>query len=222
MSIETVLLVLESVLLFFTILLLLYSIREGRHRDRLLVEVGRATRILTREEYFLTVSDAMLDAEREVIGSITGRRPSADDDKRVRTIVGHIEKLRGQGGTVRYLVPRFPDRLHVGARYRQAGAEIRYSSSLIQDIRYLVVDRRLVVIGIPESAGDQQATRKGYGIPSEGLAAMLEESFEHAWETATGHEAYVREMLRETGASPKLLARELHVDPAELERLAAG
>jgi hypothetical protein len=63
MTIETVLLILESVLLAVTIILLLYSIREGRDRRNLLLEVGKATKILTRQEYFLTVTDSRMDAQ---------------------------------------------------------------------------------------------------------------------------------------------------------------
>ena len=52
MTIETWLLVLESVLLIATIILLLFSIREGRGRKKLLLEVEQATKVLTRQEYF--------------------------------------------------------------------------------------------------------------------------------------------------------------------------
>jgi hypothetical protein len=69
MTINTVLLILESILLVATIILLLYSIREGRGRRNLLLEVGKATRILTRQEYFLNVTDSMMDAKDEVAGS---------------------------------------------------------------------------------------------------------------------------------------------------------
>lgn len=220
MNIEILLLVLESVLLVVTIILLLYSIKEGKHRDALLTEVGKATRILTREEYFLTISDSMMDAQSEVIGSITGRLPAGEDEKRVRAITGHIKQLRSKGGSARYVVPKFPDRLNVGHVYTRAGAEVRYSSSLmVQDVRYIVVDHKLVVMGIPEHVGDREATRKGYRIPSEGLAAMLADNFSKYWQAGTTYDAYVREVMKETGASPKLLARELHIDEAELERL---
>ena len=64
MQIETSLLILESVLLAFTIALLIYSIKEGKVRKSLLLEVGRATKILTRQEYFLTVRDAMSEASQ--------------------------------------------------------------------------------------------------------------------------------------------------------------
>lgn len=222
MNIETVLLILESILLVATLALLIYSIREGKHRDALLSEVEKATRILTRQEYFLTVMNAMMDADKHVIGSITGRLPTENDSKLIRNIEDNIKKLARHGVTIRYLVPKFHDRIKVGSLYTRAGAEVRYSSCLmVQDIRYIVVDHRLVIIGIPESTGNKEATKKGYRIPSEGLAAMLEDNFLKCWEESTGYEAYVREVIKETGASAKQLAREIHVDEKELERIAA-
>ena len=91
MTVETILLILESVLLLATIILLLFSLREGRGRRNLLLEVGKATKILTRQEYFLSVTDSMMDAKNEVVGVITGRLPAADDKKRVNEIVHHHE-----------------------------------------------------------------------------------------------------------------------------------
>jgi hypothetical protein len=221
-GIENLLLILESVLLIFTIILLLYSIKEGKHRDALLTEVGRATRILTRQEYFLAITDAMLGAEGEVLGAITGRLPAKEDNKRILAIVDHIEKLVSKGIHVAYLIPKFPDRLKIGHHYTKAGAEVRYSSCLmVQDLRYTIVDHKQVVLGIPERRGnDKDATKKGYSIPSEGLASMLEENFHHCWESSPNFEEYVREILHETGASPKLLAREFQIDEKELERIA--
>jgi hypothetical protein len=222
MSIETILLVLESILLVFTIALLIFSIREGRLRDKHLVEVEKATRILTRQEYFLTVMDAMTDAEEEIIGSITGRFPADQDRKRLRGITEDIKKLIRKGIGIKYLIPKFPDRLFIGHLYSSVGAEVRYSSCLmVQDIRYIVSDHKLVVLGIPDSTGNKEATKKGYRIPSEGLASMLEENFLNCWEKGKSYEVYAREVIRETGASPKNLARELHIDEKELERLAS-
>jgi len=222
MTINTVLLILESILLVATIILLLYSIREGRGRRNLLLEVGKATRILTRQEYFLNVTDSMMDAKDEVAGVITGRLPAEDDKKRVKDIINNIEKLTKDGVKVRYLIPKFHDRLHVGYLYNKAGAEVRYSvCAIANNIRYIIVDDRLAVIGIPESVGEKEATRKGYRIPSEGLAAILKDHFTRCWEESIFYEAYLKEIIRQTGATPKLLAKELQIDERELEKLAA-
>jgi len=221
MTLELLLLILESILLAATLVLLVYSIREGKHRDQLIREVGKATRILTRQEYFLAVADAMAGARREIVGSVTGRLPEAADRKRLRNIVGRIRRLARRGVRVAYLLPRFPDRLAVGSLFTRAGAEVRYSRcATVQDLRYMVVDGRLVVLGIPEGTGNREATRKGYRIPSEGLARLLADDFAACWSRATPYPTYAREIIAESGGSLSALARELCMDEKELRRLA--
>ncbi len=223
MRIEIVLLVTESVLLLFTIVLLLYSIREGKARKAIIMEVGRASKILTRQEYFITVTDSMNDAKEEVVGCITGRPPTQEDQKRTADIMNRIEKLVSGGVRIKYMMPKFPDRLHIGSLYAKAGAEIKYSTCLaVHDTRYIVVDDSLSVIGIAEGEGEKAATKKGYRIPSEGIAEILKEFFYRCWESSTGYEDYVREVLQQTGASPKHLAREFHMDEKELERIGSA
>jgi hypothetical protein len=219
MTVEMILLILESALLIATIILLLYSIREGKSRKNLLLEVGKATKILTRQEYFLTVTDSMMDAKVEIIGFITGRPPIEDDNKRVRDIINNVERLTKNGIKVKYLVPKFPDRLHIGYLYSKAGAEVRYNiCSIAGDIRYIIVDDRFVVIGIPESMGEKEATKKGYKIPSEGLATILKDHFDRCWEESMTYEKYVKESIKQTGLTPKQFGRELQIDEKEIER----
>jgi hypothetical protein len=222
MTIETILLILESVLLVTTVILLLFSLKEGRGRRKLLLEVGKAAKILSREEYFLSVTDSMMDAKVEIVGVITGRLPTADDKKRVNEIIHHIEKLKREGITARYLIPKFHDRLHIGHLYQKAGAEVRFSiCAIANNIRYIIADDRVVVIGIPESTGEKEATRKGYTIPSEGLAAILKDHFSRCWEESMNFKDYLKEIIRQTGASPGLLAKELQIDEREIEKLVA-
>ncbi len=219
MTVETILLLLESVLLVATIILLLYSIKEGKGRKNLLLEVGKTTKILTRQEYFLTVTDSMMDTRVEIVGFITGRLPTGDDKKRVRDILNNVEKLTKNDIKIKYLLPKFPDRLHIGYLYSRAGAEVRYNICAIEsDIRYMIVDDRSVVIGIPESMGEKEATKKGYRIPSEGLAAILKDHFYRCWGQSMMHEKYVEEAIKQTGLTPKQLGRELQIDGKELER----
>lgn len=219
MTVETILLILESTLLVATIILLLYSIREGKSRKNLLLEVGKATKILTRQEYFLTVTDSMMDAKVEIIGFITGRPPAEDDKKRVRDIINNIETLAKNGIKAKYLVPKFPDRLHIGYLYSKAGAEVRYNiCTNANDIRYIIVDERFVVIGIPESTGEKEATKKGYRIPSEGLAVILKDHFYRCWEESMMYEKYVKEAIKQTGLTPKQLGRELKIDENEIKK----
>jgi hypothetical protein len=218
-GLELGLLVLESILLVATLVLLMFSIKEGRERDKLIMEVGRATKILTRHEYFITVTDNMMDSKEEVIGCITGRLPTGEDKKRTRDVVTNIEKLTRAGVKVKYLLPKFHDRLHVGWLYTQAGAEVRYSAfPQVDDFRYMVVDSRVSIIGIPERIGETQATKKGYCIPSEGLSSILKEHFNKSWDEGITYEQYVKETLQQTGASPRALAKELEMDESELRR----
>ncbi len=219
-DIETVLLILESVLLIATVVLLLYSLKEGRGRKKLLLEVGRAAKILTRQEYFLMVTDCMMEAKAEVIGFITGRPPVGDDEKRVRNIIVDIERVSKRGVKVKYLIPKLHDRLHIGFLYTKAGAEVRYGACAIAtDIRYIVADDKLVLAGIPESTGETEATRKGYRIPSESLAGILREHFFKCWEEGTPYEEYLKEIIKQTGVTPKLLGKELQIDEKELVKL---
>lgn len=220
MNVETILLILESILLVVTIILLLYSIKEGKERRSLLLEVGKATKILTRQEYFLTVKDSMMDTEKEITGFITGRPPSQDDEKRIKDIAHNIEILTSRGVKVKYLMPKFHDRIQIGYLYKKAGAEIRYSPCAIaNNIRYIIIDERITVIGIPECVGEKEATRKGYRIPAEGLASILKDHFYSCWDQSTVFEDYVREIVKQTGASPKMLEKELHIEKKEIEKI---
>lgn len=220
-TLELGLLILESVLLLVTVLLLVKSIREGRGRDALIMQVERATRILTRHEYFLTVTDSMLEAKSEVIACITGRQPAGEDIKRVREIANCIERLTKAGVQVKYIMPKFHDRLYAGWLYSETGAEVRYSGSpLSLDFRYTVVDEDLAVIGIPKGAAEKEATKNGYRIPSDGLASILSRHFYECWQESISFEEHLRETIKQTGATPRLLARELGIDEKEVEKVA--
>ena len=220
MTLEIGLLALESILLVATIILVVYSIREGRQRDKLLLEMGKATKILTRQEYFLTVLDSMLGAQEEIVGCITGRIPAGDDKQMTRDIFSTIESIAKKGIRVKYLMPKFPDRLHMGYLYTKAGAEVLYSSCLmVHNMRFIIIDERIVVIGVPESVGETEATKKGYRIPSEGLAMVLRNYF-NSCEKQMGFADYAREVMKQTGATLQHLAREYKIDEEELKKLA--
>lgn len=222
MSLEAALILIESVLLLATIALLVYSLREGRLRNKLIIEVGKATRTLTRMEYFLAVHDSMMDAKKEVFGCITGRRLGFEDEKRVQDIVVTIKKLTKSGVKVKYLMPKFQDRLYMGLLYSSAGAEIRYAScSMVHSLRYIVVDGRMVVIGIPEIAGKQAATNRGHRIPSSALARIMKDHYYDCWNKDLTFEQYFREVLEQTGVSQKQLVHELHLNTNDLEKILA-
>jgi hypothetical protein len=217
-GLESGLLVLESILLVVTIALLTFSIKEGRARDKLISEVGRATKMLSRQEYFVTLTDYMLDSEKEIVGFITGRLPIGEDTKRTGAIINNIKKMVKAGVKVRYILPQFHDRRYLGWLYTQAGAEIRYGGSpLVNDLRYTVVDGKVSIIGIPESIGRKQATKKGYFVPSEGLSTILLDHFNRIWEGGVPYEKYMEGTLDFEKATPEELAEELSMDEPELE-----
>ena len=218
MNIPQGLLILESVLLVATVIMLIYGLYEGKLRDELLREVGRATRVLTRQEYFLSIMDAMLDAKQEIIGCITGAPPSGDDMRMTRHIADAIGEVTRKGISVKYLLPKFPDRLQIGVLYAKAGAEVRFSSCLmVHNTRYIVVDERTVVLGIPEHVGEQEATKKGYTIPSEGLALILKSYFFEC-EQQAGLNEYIWEVMQQSGATLEHLAREFRLDEKDLKK----
>ncbi|NOZ25143.1 MAG: hypothetical protein GXO94_03495 [Nitrospirae bacterium] len=220
MSIEVGLLSLESILLVATIILLIYSIKEGKQRDRLILEMGKATKVLTRQEYFLTIIDSMMDAKEEITGCITGRPPTGDDTRMTRDIVENIKRMTQKGVHIRYLMPKFPDRLYLGYLYMKAGAEVLYSSCLmVHDMRFIIVDNKVVVIGVPESTGEKEATKKGYRIPSEGLATVLR-NYVDTCQKQSDFRGYLKEVITQTGATPEHIAREYRIDEEDLKRLA--
>jgi hypothetical protein len=219
MTIEFGLLLLESVLLIATVVMLIYAIHEGKRRDDLLKEVGRAIRVLTRQEYFFSVMDAMFDAQQEIVGCITGRPPMGADIAMTRHIADAIAHMTKKGVSIKYLLPKFPDRLQIGIQYAKAGAEVHFSSCLmVHNFRYSVVDGKTLVLGIPESIGEREATKKGYTIPSEGLAAILKDYF-MGCENKTDLKEYVQEVIKQTGATLEHLAREFHLDEKDLKQL---
>lgn len=218
MSIESALLLTESILLLVTAGLILYSIREGRQRSKLLVKVDDATKTLTRVEYFLTLSESISQAQEEIIGCVTGRRPTGDDEKRVSVVIDAIEKAISRGVNVKYLLPKVHDRLYMGYRYAAVGAEVRYAScSMVHSMRYIVVDDALVVIGIPEVAGRSAATSKGHLLPSQSIASIFRNHFYPCWKNDLTLKDYLSEVLNQTGMSIHQLSHEINIDSQHLE-----
>jgi hypothetical protein len=165
-------------------------------------------------EYFLAVHDSMVDGKKEVFGCITGRR--------VKDIVATIKKLTNAGVEVKYLMPKFQDRLYIGHLYSSAGAEVRYSGCMSYSLRYIVVDSQMVVIGVPEKVGESAATSRGHRISSDELASVLKRHFYDCWDKDTTFENYLQEVLTQTGTSIKQLAHELHLNEKMLEKILAS
>jgi len=223
MNIESALLLLESLLLLATVVLLATSIRESRQRNSLMLEVSRATKTLTRMEYFQAVVDSISESEKEVIGVVTGHRlKGVDDERRISNILKVIGNAVNRGVVVRFLLPHFHDRLYMGYLYTAAGAEVRYSScSMVHSIRYNVVDNRLVVMGIPEAASEEASTNKGHRLPSEALALIMSQHFYGCWENNINFKTYLAQVMQQSGASLQTLSQETGLDIAKLKELLA-
>lgn len=221
MSIEIALLLLESALLLATMVLLVASLREGRQRSRLMLEVSKATKTLTRMEYFQAVTDSMNEATKDIIGVVTGHRLSgADDERRIKNILKVIENAVSRGVTVRFLLPQFHDRLYMGYLYTMAGAEVRYSTcSMVYSMRYNVVDSRLVVMGIPDAMSEEASTNKGHRLPSEALAYILHQHFYGCWEKNISFYEYLKKVMEQSGASLQTLSQETGLEIGKLKAL---
>jgi hypothetical protein len=219
MNIELILLITESILLLVTLGFLLYSIHEGQQRSRLLVEVKHATKTLTRVEYFLTISESLLESKHEVVGCVTGRRPLDEEERKIENVINSIKHATSRGVKVKYILPKLPDRLYMGCLYESAGAEIRYAGcSLVHSMRYMVVDNSSVLIGTPESAGEKNATNRGHKLPSMGLAVILKNHFDECWEKDLPVLGYIKEVMAHSGMSIKQVSTELGIDIKVLSR----
>ena len=228
LDLNLVLLLVELLLLVPTLLLLLLGRREERGRQALLKEITKTAKMLSRQEYFNSVLSVMMTATESIKGSITGSAPTnADEEELVKKITEQIKQsMKNHPNlTIRYLLPRSQDRLSVAYRYKESGAEVRFHRSLIvTDLRYMLVDRRVSVVGLPSAAGDDQPTKEGYLLPSEDLADTIDENFERKWKEAATYEEYAKEVLSEIKSqsrtvSSELLSAQLKVPNSEIVRL---
>jgi len=200
-SLETLLYALfgvELALLGISIGLLVLSFREHRGRSLLLDALFRATRELTRYEYFLAVVDSIRAAQRSIAGIVTGRKPTTDLGREaIKDITKALEEASRRGVRIRYIIYKSPERLHIGYLYRRLGAEVRVNPAVaFNDLRYMIVDGRINVLGL---AGRERSapTRMGYLINSATLARILMEDFERLWENSEPIEDYTRELVEE-------------------------
>ena len=219
------LLVVELVLLAFTALMIVVTRREFRARGELMAHVSSATDAITRQEYFATVVDTIQSAERYVFATVTATSPTAEESAIVSMIVDSLSKASARGVSVRYMVPHSPDRLPMARRYKRAGAELRFHPGLVvSDARFMVVDDRAVIIGVPDRTGGDQPTKKGHNITSESIAHLFSEKFENQWSSAEAktYSQYLLELVasaRQTtpNVSARVIANNLKVDKEDIE-----
>ena len=220
------LLVVELILLVPTLLLLVLGRNEERGRKHLLLQITSMARMVSRQEYFNSVHSSMQKATRTVKGTITGSAPqNREGVELVQSMVEEIRKATKRGVSVQYLVPKSQDRLRVASGYKEAGAEIRFHAGLlVNDLRFVVVDSKTVVLGLPGTAGQNEPTREGFMIPSEGLSEILSSQFESKWSGGIDYDEYVKSVLEEAkshspNVSDSLLSSQLHVPESEVRRI---
>lgn len=223
------LLVLESALLALTVVLIVLSRREASSRVELLDKLVATAEALSRREYFVASTEGIESAKRAIAGMITGSRPRPDDAPVIDRILRAVRHAADQGVQVRYLLPMGRDRLQMGHRYKEAGAEVRYHPGLLAgDARFMVVDGKDVVLGFPEEGGEDRPTRSGQRIHSEKVGRLFLEDFEEHWEAdgTRTFEDYLRTVVgdllsADPNASPARIAEDLGVPKAPVQQALA-
>ncbi len=228
-DLDLVLLTVELLLLVPTLLLLILGRREARGRQNLLKGMASTAKMVSRQEYFNSVQFGMQSATKSIKGSITGSSPQTPEQKdQLNGIIEQIRRASSRNVTVRYLLPKSQDRITVASKYREAGAELRYHPSLVVgDLRYMIVDDKFAVLGLPSTAGDNEPTREGYVIPSEGLAELLLQQFEERWSQAITYDDYLQDLLveikrHEPNISSRILSSRLDIPESDVTRILAG
>jgi len=220
---QLILLTVEFILLILTIFLLYLSRRELNERRRLVEHMIEMTRILTRAQYFNEVIDGIRNARNEIFGSITGAKPKESKAYFDKLLI-ELDRALKRGVKIRYLFPMDRDRLYVGYLYSQIGIEVRYHSGLVvYDLRHMVIDDYVVVLGFPEKTGYEQPTRVGIKIKSESLARIFRDRFEALWSEAIEYENYLNKVISEyvkanPDISPILISKELGVPIDEIKK----
>lgn len=177
------LLVVESVLIALTVVLIVLSRMEADRRIDLVEKLVSTAEMLSRKEYFLTTVEAIQAADGTVEGMVTGSRPDPYDAAPIERVLEAIRRATGRGVTVRYVLPVGQERLHMGHRYEDAGADVRFHPGLLAgDARFMVVDGDVVVIGFPDSPGEGQPTRRGQRVYSEKVARLFLDDLEAKWD----------------------------------------
>jgi len=227
-DVSLVLLIVELILLVATLSLLILARMEAHGRQLLLRQITSTAKMVSRQEYFNSVQFGMQNAVASIKGSITGSSPQTPEAKdRIDGIIEQIHRARSRKVTIQYLLPKAQDRIALASKYKEAGAELRFHAGLlVSDMRYVIIDNKYTVLGLPSAPGETEPTREGYVIPSEGLAQILLQNFEGKWEQALTYENYINSVLLEIKShnpivSIQLLSSQLGVSESEIKRMLA-
>jgi len=222
------LLIVELFLLVATVSLLVLNRREQKAREKMIDHFSTVADVITRQEYFIAVVEAIQRAERHLSGSVTGSAPAHEEGEVVQQILAAIADASRKGVKIRYLLPLAPDRLQMAKRYELSGAEVKFHPSLlVSDVRYMLVDDKLVLVGVPERKGRNEPTRKGFTIPSESVSHLFRTQFEAEWRSneARGYHEYLGQLVAQArtsnpSVSADLVAGNLGVDREDVEAIA--
>jgi hypothetical protein len=224
-SVQLPLLLVELILLAATLVLIIMTRTEFRTKGELMRHVSLATESITRQEYFTSVIDTIQASKRDIFATVTATPPSPEESDVIAIILDSVSKAVDRGVCVRYLMPWSPDRLLMARRYKTAGAEVRFHPALIvNDARFMIVDDRTVVIGVPDRNGKDQPTKRGHNITSESISSLFRERFESLWdsEEAKSYSQYLLELVtraRQTNPnfSADVIAKNLRVEREDIE-----
>jgi hypothetical protein len=224
-SVQLPLLLVELILLASTLILIIMTRTEFKSKGELMRHVSRATESITRQEYFASVVESIKGSKRDIFATVTATPPSPEEIDVIAIILDSISKSIVRSVRVRYLMPLTPDRLLMARRYKTAGAEVRFHPALIvSDARFMVVDEKNVVIGIPERNGKDQPTKRGHVMTSESLSSLFKERFERLWdsEEAKSYSQYLLSLVeraRQTNPnfSSVVIAKNLRVEREDIE-----
>lgn len=224
-NVQLPLLLVELVLLASTFVLIVMTRTEFRTKGELIRHVSLATESITRQEYFASVIDTIQASKKDIFATVTATPPSLEESDVIAIILDSVSKAVQRGVCVRYLMPWSPDRLLMARRYKKAGAEVRFHPSLIvNDARFMIVDDRVVVIGVPDRNGKDQPTKRGHNITSESVSSLFREKFEGLWnsEEAKSYSQYLLELVtkaRQTNPnfSVGVIANNLKVEREDIE-----
>jgi hypothetical protein len=227
LDINSLLLLTEIVLLVPTLLLLVLGRREEKGRSLLLQEITKTAKMLSRQEYFSYVLLGMQTATKSIKGSIKGSPPvTPEQEQFVEKVIDQMRLAKkNRHVTVQYLIPKATDRIGIGYRYKQGGADVRFHPSLVaSDVRYTVIDDKYNVIGLPSAVVENAHTGEGYMIVSEGLAEVFVNQFDNRWSEAIDYEEYVKTVLSEitqngSNVSVALVSQELRLPESEVKRV---
>ncbi len=223
--IDLFLLIIELALLVLTFVTIALHRKEEKAREELIEKMLQTAKIVSRQEYFNLVLSSIQESQKEIAGIITGTKPREEDREIVNKITNELKRAKERGVKIRYILPKSTDRFEVGCQYSSSGAHIRFHPGLIvSDVRFTIIDNRMIVLGFPSISGRDSPTKEGYIIPSEGLSSIFLNIFDQHWNESQECGEYIKEVLTELlkhneRLSAEKISAELGIPVNEIEEV---